>query len=146
MFLRPSNQFHSSLCFSKFLPYENNYFSLCMHHICPHLAPAVRTQPAFRWHSDTPLRMCTLFSLCLCSSDRGASTPFVLRANDTENLRESGYDPKNPTKILIHGFAGDGDSSNIIRSKNGKCGISVALPLQSIQKCPLTQHGRALLK
>lgn len=79
--------------------------------------------------------MCTLFGLCVCSSSRGASTPYTLRVNDTENLRESGFDPSIPTKILVHGFGGDGDSANIINSKDGRYGISVA-----ILKCPLMEH------
>ncbi|PNF37111.1 hypothetical protein B7P43_G00500 [Cryptotermes secundus] len=54
----------------------------------------------------------------LYTNSRGASTPYTLRVNDTENLRKSGFDPTIPTKILVHGFAGDGDSANIINSKD----------------------------
>jgi hypothetical protein len=89
---------------------------------------------------DLPLRMCTLFGLCVCYSSRGVSTPETLRVNDTESLSESGFDPENPTKILIHGFGGDGESANIIHSRDGRYGITVALSLNSIQKYPLMQH------
>jgi hypothetical protein len=61
--------------------------------------------------------------LCVFCSSRNSSAPHRLRVNDIENLSESGFDPKNPTKILIHGFGGNGQSSSITESKGGRYGI-----------------------
>jgi len=48
----------------------------------------------------------------------GGSTPFRLLVNDTNNLANSGFNPQNPTKILIHGFGGNGQNRGIIDIKN----------------------------
>lgn len=48
----------------------------------------------------------------------GGSTPYRLRVNDTDNLNRSGYNPEHPTKILIHGFGGNGQNGVIIHTKD----------------------------
>jgi hypothetical protein len=40
--------------------------------------------------------------------------------NDSDNLNASGFDPQNPTKIIVHGFGGGGENSVIIESKDGE--------------------------
>jgi hypothetical protein len=46
--------------------------------------------------------------------------PYRLQANDIENLAKSGFNPQNPTKILIHGFGSNGQSGVVINIKNGR--------------------------
>jgi hypothetical protein len=66
--------------------------------------------------------LCSLFEIqfFIYSSLDGGSTPYRLLVNDTDNLANSGFNPQNPTKILIHGFAVDGQSEIIIKKKNGR--------------------------
>jgi hypothetical protein len=88
--------------------------------------------------STSPTRVHALYAAILmsllqlsfpvCCSSRGASTPHRLLVNDIESLTESGFDPKNPTKILIHGFGGNGQSANIINSRDGEYGVSLHCP------------------
>ncbi|XP_021915374.1 phospholipase A1 member A-like [Zootermopsis nevadensis] len=57
-------------------------------------------------------------NLELYTNKIGSSVPNRLIVNDPENLKNSGFDSKNPTKILVHGFSGNGRNSMIIDSKN----------------------------
>ena len=50
----------------------------------------------------------------------GGSTPYRLLVNDINNLNNSGFNPKDPTKILIHGFGGNGQDGHVIAGKNGR--------------------------
>jgi hypothetical protein len=66
--------------------------------------------------------LCSLFEIqfFIYSSLDGGSTPFRLLVNDSNNLANSGFNPQNPTKILIHGFGGNGQNRGIIDIKNGR--------------------------
>jgi predicted esterase len=50
----------------------------------------------------------------------GGLQPYRLQVNDIDNLNKSGFNPDDPTKILIHGFGGNGQSRVIIDTKNGR--------------------------
>jgi len=56
--------------------------------------------------------------LNLYTNLNGGSTPYRLLVNDVDNLANSGFNPQNPTKILIHGFGNNGQSAIIIDTKN----------------------------
>jgi len=56
--------------------------------------------------------------LNLYTNSNGGSTPYRLLVNDIGNLANSGFNPQQPTKILIHGFGGSGQSGVVSDTKN----------------------------
>jgi len=66
-------------------------------------------------------RIVSLFvSLDLYTNSNGG--PYRLQVNNINNLANSGFNPQNPTKILIHGFSGNGKKGIIIEGKNAYLG------------------------
>jgi hypothetical protein len=59
------------------------------------------------------------------SSLDGGSQAYRLLVNDTDNLAKSGYNPQNPTKILIHGFGQNGQIGAVVDGKNGRQATNV---------------------